>query len=78
MRGLRKGGGGRVAGLPLHVTAWEGTGKELHMDGRGYGGGEGEKPQTYRIEFPKGGAKACPVEGCPGRVGKRTAMQVHF
>ena len=24
------------------------------------------------------GAKACPVEGCPGRAGKRTAMRVHF
>ena len=48
------------------------------MDGRGYGGGEGGKPQTYRIEFPKGEAKACPVEGCPGRAGTRTAMRVHF
>ena len=42
------------------------------------GGVGGGKPQTYRIEFPKGGAKACPVEGCPGRAGKRTVMQVHF
>ena len=28
--------------------------------------------------FPKGGAKACTVEGCPGRVRTRTAMRVHF
>ena len=42
------------------------------------GGGEGGKPQTYRIEFPKGWARACPVEGCPGRAGTRTAMWVHF
>ena len=34
---------------------------------------------TYRIEFPtKGGARECPVEGCPGRDGNRTAMRVHF
>ena len=38
----------------------------------------GEKPKTYRMEFPKGGAKNCPVEGCPGRAGTRTAMRVHF
>ena len=25
------------------------------------GGGEGGEPQTYRLESPKGGAKACPV-----------------
>ena len=38
----------------------------------------GEEPRTYRIDFPKGGAKTCPVEGCPGRAGTRTAMRVHF
>ena len=42
------------------------------------GGGGGEEPATYRIEFPKGGMKECPVEGCPGRAGTRTAMRVHF
>ena len=79
MRGLRKGGGGGVTVLPPHVAAWEGTGKAMDMDGRGFGrGGEGGKPQTYRIEFPKGGAKACPVKGCLGRTGTRTAMRVHF
>ena len=31
-----------------------------------------------RIEFPKGRTKACPVEGCPGRAGTRTAMRVHY
>ena len=42
------------------------------------GGGEGEEKQTYRMELPKGGTKDCPVEGCPGRAGTRTAMGVHF
>ena len=78
VRGLRKGGGGWVTGLTPHVPAWEGKGKALDMDRHGYGGGEGGEPQTYRIEFPKGGTKACPVEGCPGRAGTRTAMQVQF
>ena len=76
--GLRKGGVGRVTGLTPHVPEWEGKGKALDMDRRGYGGGEGGEPQTYQIEFPKGGTKACPVEGFPGRAGTRTAMWVHF
>ena len=38
----------------------------------------GEEQQTYRMEFPKGGTKECPVEGCPGRAGTRTAMRMHF
>ena len=38
----------------------------------------GEEQKTYRMEFPKGGTKECPVEGCPGRAGTRTAMRVHF
>ena len=50
----------------------------MDMDGRGHRGGEGGKTQTYRLEFPKGGATACPVEGCPVRAGTRTAMSVHF
>ena len=37
-----------------------------------------EEPKTYRMDFPKGGAQICPVEGCPGRAGTRTAMRVHF
>ena len=40
--------------------------------------GEGDEPQTYRIEFPKGGTTVCPVEGCPGRAGTRTAIRVNF
>ena len=41
-------------------------------------GGRGEDPTTtYRIEFPKGGTRECPVEGCLGRAGTRTAMRVH-
>ena len=31
-----------------------------------------------KVEFPKGGTQLCPVEGCPGRAGTRTAMRVHF
>ena len=41
--------------------------------------GGGGEPHTYRIEFlTKGGTRECPVEGCPGRAGTRTAMRVHF
>ena len=47
------------------------------MDMDGYNDG-GEEPKTYRMEFPKGGAQTCPVEGCPGRAGKRTAMHVQL
>ena len=50
----------------------------MDMDGRGYGGGVGGESQTLLLEFPKGGAMECPVEGCPGRAGTRTAMHVHF
>ena len=39
----------------------------------------GGEPQTYRLDFPtKGGPQSCPVEGCPGQAGTRTAMQMHF
>ena len=39
----------------------------------------GGDPQTYRLDFPtKGGSRNCPVEGCPGRAGTRTTMQMHF
>ena len=41
-------------------------------------GGRGGEPTTYRIEFPKGGERECPVEGCLGRARTRTAMKVHF
>ena len=47
----------------------------MGMDVRSHGG---EEQRTYQMEFPKGGAKDCPVEGCPGRAGTRTAMRVHF
>ena len=46
--------------------------------GAATGGGEGEEQQTYRMEFSKGGTTECPVEGCPGRSGTRTAMRVHL
>ena len=35
---MRKGGGCRVTGLTPHAPAWEGKGKALDMDRRGYGG----------------------------------------
>ena len=39
----------------------------------------GGDPQTYRLAFlAKGGPRSCPVEGCPGRAGTRTAMRIHF
>ena len=39
----------------------------------------GGDPQTYRMVFPtKGGPWSCPVEGCPGRAGTRTVMQMQF
>ena len=40
---------------------------------------EGRVPQEYRRSFPtKGGPRACPVEGCPGKMATRTAMRVQF
>ena len=47
----------------------------MGMDRRATGG---EEQKTYRMEFPNGGTKECPVEGCPGKAGTRTAMGVHF
>ena len=39
----------------------------------------GGEPQKYRMAFPtKGEMQSCPVEGCPGRSGTRTAMRMHF
>ena len=67
MRGLRKGGGGGVAGIPPHDTARKSTGEALDMDGHGYGGGgERGEPQTYRLEFPKGGGKGVSSGRVPG------------
>ena len=40
------------------------------------GGREGGEPQIYWTEFPKGGTKACPVQGCPGRDVTWMAMRV--
>ena len=42
----------------------------MELEGRSNGG---EEQKTYRMEFPKGGAKECLVEGCPGRAGTSTA-----
>ena len=39
----------------------------------------GGERHTYRMAFPtKGGPRSCPVEGCPGQAGTRTAMWMHF
>ena len=36
-------------------------------------------PRTYRMAFlTKRGPRSCPVEGCPGRTGTRTAMRMHL
>ena len=73
-------GNGVVAGsLESHRMSHHGKAREKRWTCTDAAtGGRGVKPQTYRIEFPKGGAKECPVEGCPGREGTRTAMRVHL
>ena len=39
----------------------------------------GDGHRTFRMTFPaNGGPQNCPVEGCPGWVATRTAMQMHF
>ena len=73
-------GKGMAAGsLEAHRAVQHGNAKAAKWswtDAAMEGGGE---PKTYRIEFPtKGGTRAFPVEGCPGRTGTRTAMRVHF
>ena len=78
MQGSRKGDGGRVTGLSPHVPAWESKETTMDMDRHSYRRGGGREPKTYLIEFPKGGTKECPVAGCPGRAGTRTAMRVHL
>ena len=75
MWGMWKGDGGGITRFPPHDSERNGKGEEMGMDGRGHGG---EKQRMYRKEFPKGGTTDCPVEGCPGRAGTRTAMRVHF
>ena len=35
-------------------------------------------PRTYKINFPQGSRRQCPVEGCPGVSETRAAMRVHF
>ena len=37
------------------------------------------EPHTYRMAFPTYGVpRNRPIEGCPGRVAKRTAMRAHL
>ena len=57
MRGMKKGGGGGVAGIPPHVTAWEGTLKALEMEGRGYGGGRRGKATDIPDRVTQGGGQ---------------------
>ena len=35
-------------------------------------------PRTYKMHFPTGSRRQCPVEGCPGVYVTRAAMWVHF
>ena len=45
----------------------------------GEGEGRGDKPRTYRIEFPeKVGPRHCPVEGYSGREVTWTAMRMNL
>ena len=78
VRGLREGGGVRVTGHTPNGTAWEDPQKMWNWTDAATGGGGGGEPTTYRIEFPKGGTRECPTEGCPARAGTRTAMRVNF
>ena len=57
MRGLRKGGGGGVAGLPPNDTARKITGKARDLDGRGYGGGRRGQATDTPDRGPQGGNK---------------------
>ena len=73
-------GKGMSAGLlEAHWMIQYGKSKEEKWSWTNAATGVGEEPYTYRIEFPtKGGTRECPVQGCPGRAGMRTAMRVHF
>ena len=66
--------------LDTHRMSQHGKSKERRWTWTNAATGRGRRgePTTYRIEFPKGGTKECPVEECPGRAGTRTAMRVHF
>ena len=55
MRGLRKGGGGWVTGLTPHDPAWEGKGKVMDMDRRGYGRGRRGRASEISDGVPQGG-----------------------
>ena len=35
-------------------------------------------PRTYKMNFPKGSRRKCPMEGCPGVSETRAVMRVHF
>ena len=73
-------GKGMAAGsLDAHRMVQHGKAKAERWSWTDAATGGGGKPTTYRIEFPtQGGARECPVEGCLGRAGTRTAMRVHF
>ena len=65
--------------LEAHRMMHHGKSKEDKWSWTYAATGGGGEPHTYGIEFPtKGGTRECPVEGCLGRAGTRTAMRVHF
>ena len=68
MRGLRKGGGGGVAGLPPHDTAQKSTGEGLDMEGHGYGGGRRGRATDITARVPHGGGKGVSSGRVPGEV----------
>ena len=71
MWGLRKGGGGRVSGLPPHVATREGTVKTLDMDGRGYGERRRGSATDVPDRVPQGGVKGM----SSGRLSLSTIMR---
>ena len=68
MRGLREGGGGRVAGHTPNGTAWENQGKKVKLDRHIYGRmrrREGANNLSDRV--PQGRDKEVPSGGLPGK-----------
>ena len=63
--------------LTIHLMSQHGRVAETRQRWRTRAAGDG--PRTFHITLPAmGGPQSCPVEGCPGRVAMRKAMQVHF
>ena len=63
--------------LASHRVTQHGKSKEEHWSWEA--SATGGDPHTYRMAFlNKGAPMSCPVEGCPGRAGTRTAMRMHL